>query len=110
MFQARYVDKGDERNFPFEHEYPEILAKALAETDRPIYLEDDPTYIHAYWYAATQGIDASNFVHLRQNEQPPDGSLVITRRESCSDCQKIDRKGDFMLYRKIRPEPAPSMP
>ena len=107
MFHIRYFDKGDERNFPFEKEYPEILAKALAEPDRPIYLEEDPTYIHAYWYAATQRINASNFIHLGQTEQPPDGSLVITRRESCSDCQQLDRKGDFMLYRKIKPAPSP---
>ena len=99
MFQVRYLDKGDERNFPFDREYPLILNQALAAPDRPIYLEEGPTYVHAYWYAVTQGIDVSSFVLLRDKKLPPVGSLVITGRDTCSDCEKIDRKGDFTLNR-----------
>lgn len=101
-FQILFRRNGESatRKAVFHESYPRVLARALAEESRPIYLHDhgEPSYMLALWHAATWGYDRSNFVHLLDRQNPPEGALVISSKATCTDCQVIYQDG-FMLYR-----------
>lgn len=99
LFWKNGMDPG--RKAVFNESYPRVLDRALAETDRPIYLHDfgEPSYIHALWYGAIKGVDASNFVHILDRQSPPEGALVLSSKTTCDGCQIIYRDGGYMLYR-----------
>lgn len=107
MFQIQFMEKGDSvtRKAVFHTSYPNVLAKALAEESRPIYLHDwgEPTYMLALWHAATWGYDSSNFVHLLDRQNPPEGALVLSSKGNCTECQVIFQDG-FILYRNQKPD------
>jgi hypothetical protein len=104
LFQAQFRREGLNRGHVFDAAYPEILAEALANQKRPIYLEDGywgPAYIHAYWYATIQHVDTAQFVHLSPGARAPAGSLVISSEINCGDCEIVSRRGSYILYRKF---------
>src|ERR1043166_583759 len=82
VFQVRFRTNGVDINriVVFNGQYKDVLDNALQQEERPIYLHDsgEPTYILGFWYAATEGYDRSNFVHLLDGQQPPSVALVIT--------------------------------
>ena len=106
-FQVLFREHGESvtRKMVFHESYPRVLARALAEESRPIYLHDygEPTYMLALWHGATWGYDKSNFVHLLDRQNPPEGALVISSKGSCTDCQVIYQDG-FILYRNQKPD------
>ncbi len=106
-FQILFRENGASptRKAVFHESYPRVLAAALAEESRPIYLHDsgEPTYMLALWHAATWGYDSSNFVHLLDRQNPPEGALVLSSKGSCTDCQVIFQDG-FILYRNQKPD------
>ncbi len=104
IFQIDYFKKGDERGPEFDAGYPVVLKAALSDGSRPIYLEDGaiPAYIHALWYGTIMGVDPSNFVHLSDKQSPPYGALVISAKESCTDCEVVIQEGTFELYRSLK--------
>ncbi len=104
VFQKGFRELATGRGVYFDDAYPGVMAIALAQPQRPIYLEDGfwgPGYIHAYWYAAVQGIDPSNFVHLSLGEKPPQGAVVLSSADVCADCEVVEKRGSFMYYRKM---------
>lgn len=94
------------RKVVFHESYPRVLERALEQDSRPIYLQDfgEPVYINALWYGAIKGIDKSNFVHLLDRQNPPEGAIVLTSKTSCSDCQIINQDGGFLLFRNQLPD------
>jgi sugar lactone lactonase YvrE len=103
-FQIKFQKWGPDRETAFNAAYPVVLDRALAEPDRPIYLQDGyygPGYILAFWYATVRGLPLSNFYHLLQGERPPPGSLVLGSDQKCSDCNVILQKDIFILYKKV---------
>ena len=101
-FQTRFRDIGPTRGSVYDQAYLPTLEEALAQPDRPIYLEDGfwgPAYIHAYWYATTLGVSLSNFIHLAEREKPPLGSVVLSSNNSCDNCEVLSRRGSYLLYR-----------
>ena len=103
LFRQNGIDSS--RKAVFHESYARVLDRALAEESRPIYLHDfgEPTYMLALWFAATKGIDKSNFVHLLDRQNPPQGALVLSSKSTCSDCQVIYEEG-FLLYRNEKPD------
>lgn len=103
LFRTNGVDPA--RKSVFHESFERVFDRAMAEEGRPIYLHDsgEPTYILGLWFAAQKGIDKSNFVHLLDRQEPPEGALVISQKTSCSDCQKIYEEG-FLLYRNQKPD------
>lgn len=102
FFQMKFRSWVPERQSAFNAAYPAVLDKALSEPDRPIYLLDGhfgPGYINGLWYGTIRGIDLSNFYHLAPGEVPPPNSLVINSDSTCSDCDVILRKDQYLLYR-----------
>ncbi|MFN0279878.1 MAG: hypothetical protein ACKVRN_14965 [Pyrinomonadaceae bacterium] len=101
-FQILFREKGvsETRKAVFHESYPRVLAKALEQESRPIYLHDygEPTYMLALWHAATWGYDSSNFVHLLDRQEPPQGALVLSSKVTCTDCEVIFQD-KFLLYR-----------
>jgi hypothetical protein len=102
-FQSVYRREGPDRGPYFDAAYKDVYDAAVAMPDRPIYLRDgtEPAYEHALWYAAVDGRDRSEFVHLDGSSRAPAGSLVIGSQPFCINCQLIRKNGDYVLYREF---------
>ena len=110
MFQASFREIGANRPMEFNEAYERVLDRALAEPDRPIYLDEggEPAYIHAFWYGTQKGLDLStNFFHLLDNQYPPYGAIVISSEGDCFQCDIMSRDGSFILYRNLKHNPQP---
>lgn len=108
QFQYVFRKNGEDssRKAVFHESYERVLDAALTEESRPIYLQDfgEPTYILGLWFGAIKGIDKSNFVHLLDRQNPPEGALVLSSKSTCSDCHIIYQDGGFLLYRNQKPD------
>ena len=102
-FQSVYRREGPDRGWVFDAAYKDVYDAAVAQPDRPIYLRDgtEPAYEHAFWYAAVEGRDRSEFNHLQEGWPAPAGSLVIGSEPGCVNCQVIMKSGDYLLYRSF---------
>ena len=101
-FHYQYFERGAIRGYVFDEAYKGVYDAAVAQTERPIYLEDGywgPDYVHSYWYATIEGRSLEEFVHQPYGRPVPEGSVVISSNQDCTRCEIILRKGDFILYR-----------
>lgn len=106
FFQVDYRRVGPARGLWFDDSYPRVFEAALANPTRPIYFKDGywgQAYVHGYWYAITKGIDRNSFVHLKQGERPPTGSLVLSSEDKCLNCEILVKEPTYMLYRELGP-------
>jgi 4-amino-4-deoxy-L-arabinose transferase-like glycosyltransferase len=79
--------------------YPHVLRVALAQPVRPIYLASSS--VHAYWYAALNGIPLTNFVA----DDPGLARHVVVgniHEVRCDGCKALVREEDFAAW--IAPE------
>lgn len=102
-FQSVYRREGPDRGWVFDAAYKDVYDAAVTLPDRPIYLRDgtEPAYEHAFWYAAVEGRDRSEFIHLQEGSPAPAGSLIIGSEPTCANCQVIKKSGDYILYRSF---------
>jgi hypothetical protein len=54
--------------------------------------------MQAYWHATIQGIPLSNFAHLDEGAEPPEGSAVITTRDICTRCRVVAEEPPYVVY------------
>lgn len=103
-FHWKYYQEGPNRREYFDADYKPLYDAAVEQPNRPIYLVDDwqPAYIHSFWYATLEGRDIGEFVHLPYGRRPPAGAVVISSEQNCTNCTKIRRSGDYMLYETTR--------
>ena len=99
-FQRVFRREGPKRGWVFDADYKDVYDTAVALPNRPIYLIDgsSPAYLHAYWYAAVEGRDREQFVHL-EDEPAPYGAIVISSGQTCVNCEVIKKSGEYMIYR-----------
>ena len=101
-FQWQFHRTADKRWYVFDARFSrKVLNVALETGQRPIYLFDPPGssgYIQAYWHAALQGVDPSQFVRLPANVRPPPGALVISTEEECANCNLIAKSINYTVY------------
>ena len=99
IFQWRF-HRALPREDAFDSYYQELLAKALARPERPIYLFDKTpaAYLYAYWYATLWGVSVDNFQRLPPGESPPPGAVVISHELPCTNCDVIVQRGQFQAY------------
>src|SRR5215471_1885180 len=100
-FQEVFWREGPNREFVFDVPYKTAFDAALARPERPIYLENGqwgPAYIHAHWYAATQGQSQSQFVTVPAGQSAPRGALVLSSNSNCTNCKLINHFGAYVLY------------
>lgn len=90
------------REDAFDSYYQELLSKALARPERPIYLFDKTpaAYMYAYWYATIWGQSVDNFQRVPPGESPPPGALVIGHELPCKNCEVIIQRGQFQVYKE----------
>ena len=90
------------RDDAFDSYYQELLATAIAQPERPIYLyEKTPAaYVYAYWYATLWGKSLQTFQRIPADQTPPPGALVIGHELPCKDCDVIVSRGQFQVYRQ----------
>jgi hypothetical protein len=101
-FQVAFRRDGPRREYEFDVPYNAVYDAAVAQTTRPIYLQDGkwgPAYMHAMWYATIEGRPKSEFVHLPDRGKAPRGSVVISSAENCQSCEIIKRNGVYFAYR-----------
>jgi len=101
-FQLTFRREGPERVNEFDVPYKAAYDAAVAQPQRPIYLENGrwgPAYIHAYWYATVEGRPVSEFVRLAGGMRPPSGAIVLSSNSECQNCQAIQKSGCYLLYR-----------
>ena len=103
-FQTVFWRFGPKRVFVLDANYKTVYDVAVVMPSRPIYLADGqfgPGYINALWYAALEGRNTSEFVHLNYGEKAPSGSLVISSEDSCANCEVVLRNGQYSVYRQF---------
>jgi hypothetical protein len=101
-FQVSFRQKEPERVNEFDVPYKPLYDAAVAQPQRPIYLENGqwgPAYIHAYWYATVEGRPLTEFVRLPNGAKPPSGAIVLSSNPDCQNCQTIQTSGCYLLYR-----------
>jgi len=101
-FQVTFRREGPKREYEFDVPYKPLYDLAVAQPQRPIYLESGmwgPAYMHAYWYATVEGRPLSEFVHLPDGARPPSGAIVLSSNSDCKNCQPIRKSGVYLLYR-----------
>ena len=101
-FQLTFRREGPERVNEFDVPYKAAYDAAVAQPQRPIYLENGrwgPAYMDAYWYATMEGRPISEFVRLPDGARPPAGAIVLSSNSECQNCQAIQKRGCYLLYR-----------
>ena len=101
-FQRIFRREGRERINEFDVPYKPAYDAAVAQPQRPIYLEDGqwgPAYMDAYWYATVEGRPISEFVRLPDGSRPPSGAIVLSSNSDCRNCQPIKKSGCYLLYK-----------
>ena len=100
-FQTVYRREGVTRGWVFDAAYKEVYDAAVAQPNRPIYLEDgiEPAYVHALWYATVDGRNRNDFIHLPEGTRAPANQIVISSQPACINCQLLKKSGDYILYR-----------
>ena len=102
-FQKVYHQKGPERVNEFDTLYKPVYDRAVAQPQRPIYLENGqwgPAYMNAYWYATVEGRPMSEFVRLPDGKKPPPGAIVLSSNSECQNCETIQKSGCYLLYKQ----------
>jgi len=101
-FQFAFRQKGLDRVNEFDVAYKPLYDVAVAQPQRPIYLENGqwgPAYMDAFWYATVEGRPISEFVRLPDGAKPPAGAIVLSSNSDCQNCQAIQKSGCYQLYR-----------
>ena len=102
IYRAQFSKAGPERWYIFDEQFPrEVLPAALKEKKTPIYLYDPigkSGYVEAYWYGLLGGIPADNFVRLAPDSKPPNGAVVISTEEECSNCQLLLKSINYIVF------------
>ncbi len=101
-FHYKNYTEGARRSNAFDVSYKQLYDMAVAQPERPIYLFDEqygPFYVHAFWYAITEGRDQSELHHVLLGEQVPAGALVLSSEADCRNCEKISKEDTGILYR-----------
>ena len=101
-FQIIFWRDGPKREFAFDVRYKPAYDAAVAQPQRPIYLENGqwgPAYMDGYWYATVEDRPISEFVRLAEGAKPPSGAIVLSSNSSCQNCEVIQKSGAYLLYR-----------
>jgi hypothetical protein len=101
-FQVIYRRQGPERVNEFDTPYKPLYDVAVAQPQRPIYLENGqwgPAYMDAFWYATVERRPLSEFVRLPDGAKPPPGAIVLSSNSECENCEVIQKSGVYLLYR-----------
>jgi hypothetical protein len=103
-FQKVFRRDGPQRDFYFDVDYKAVYDEAFAQPNKPIYLVDGvngPVYMDGLWYAAVEGRNRADLIHLDEGKRAPAGTIVISSEETCLNCQIIHKSGLYLLYRQF---------
>jgi len=101
-FQITFWREGPKREFAFDVPYKPAYDAAVAQPQRPIYLENGqwgPAYMDAYWYATVESRSLAEFVRLAESDKPPSGAIVLSSNSDCHNCEVIQKSGAYLLYK-----------
>ena len=89
-FQITFWREGPKRLYDFDVPYKPLYDRAVAQPQRPIYLENGqwgPAYMDAYWYATVERRPLSEFIRLPDGAKPPPGAIVLSSNSECQNCR-----------------------
>src|SRR5229473_3527670 len=98
-FQKVFRREGPTRDFYFDVDYKIVYDEALKQPNKPVYLLDGvngPVYMDGLWYAAVEGRNRADFIHLDEGKRAPAGTIVISSEEYCFNCQVLHKSGLYM--------------
>jgi hypothetical protein len=101
-FRGHLSRQGPKRRYEFDVLYKPLYDAAVAQPQRPIYLENGmwgSAYMNAYWYATVERRPLTEFVRLPDGAKPPSGGIVLSSNSECQNCQPIQKSGCYLLYR-----------
>jgi Dolichyl-phosphate-mannose-protein mannosyltransferase len=102
VYRMQFSKAGPERWYIFDEQFPrEVFPTALAQDKYPIYFYDPPGksgYVQLYWYGVLLGLPAETFVRLPHDAKPPDGAVVLSTAEECSDCRLLLKSINYIVY------------
>jgi hypothetical protein len=101
-FQITFWREEPKRLHDFDVPYKPLYEAAVAQPQRPIYLENSmwgPAYMDAYWYATVEGRPLSEFIRLSDRAKPAPGAIVLRSNSDCQNCEIIQKSGFYELYR-----------
>src|SRR5690349_8264392 len=102
VYRMQFRKAGPERWYIFDEQFPrEVFPTALGQNKFPIYFYDPPGksgYAQMYWYGVLQGLPADKFVRLSPDEKPPNGAVVISTAEQCSNCRLLLKSINYIVY------------
>jgi len=102
IYRLQFRKAGPERWYIFDEQFPrEVLPTALSQNRLPLYFHDPPGksgYVQLYWYGLLRGMTANNFIRLSGDEKAPDGAVVISTAEQCSDCRLLLKSINYIVY------------
>jgi 4-amino-4-deoxy-L-arabinose transferase-like glycosyltransferase len=102
-FERTFRREGPERINEFDVPYKAAYDAAVAQPQRPIYLENGrwgPAYMNAYWYATVEGRHTSEFIPLSDGSKPPSGAIVLSSNSECLNCIPIKKSGCYLVYKE----------
>lgn len=103
-FQKVFRRDGPQRDFYFDVDYKIVYDEAFKQPNKPVYLLDGangPVYMDGLWYAAVEGRNRADLIHLEEGTLAPAGTVVISSEETCFNCQIIHKSGPYMVYRQF---------
>jgi hypothetical protein len=101
-FQVTFWREGPKRLYDFDVPYKPLYDRAIAQPQRPIYLEDGmwgPAYMNAFWFATVEGRPLSEFVRISGGARPPSGAIVLSSNSDCQNCEIVQKSGVYELYK-----------
>jgi hypothetical protein len=88
-----------------------VLQPALASNHHPLYLFDpsgQSGYIQALWHGALHGMPSQTFVRTSTRDSIPADSVVISTERTCTNCRRLARSLNYLLYATLPSNIAPS--
>lgn len=79
-FYIAFHRRGGDRKLEFDAGVPEVVATALAQPSRPIYVRPSFDYAHTLWYGMAAGADRGELVRLPPGVDPPPNAVAVSSR------------------------------
>jgi len=99
FFLVQFHRYGADRGPHFDAGARVVVTGAVRRKERPIYARSlGSAYVHAYWYAALEGVPREAFVPYPAAGEPPPGSVVLAIGEACSGCPVVSGSGGYVAF------------
>lgn len=94
-FRAQFRELGPMRLIEFDTGFPSVFARLQP----PVCVENNPYYIHSYWYGVLRGIDRAQLPRYDEGAEPL-GRVCMGTAPVCGTCKVLMDVRWFVAYRR----------